>query len=53
MGPRLTPDERHWIKWAVIGAIITAGSTAAADLLKEEIKGWLQRRRDAGKEGGS
>jgi len=44
---KLTPDEKHIIKWAFIGAFITAGVAALCDLAKTEMAGWLARRRDA------
>jgi hypothetical protein len=42
----LNPDEKQHLKWLVIGAFVASGVAAVCDISKNEITGWLQRRRD-------
>ena len=47
--PAIDEEDRRWLAFAFAGALMAAACTAACDLAKTEIGGWLQRRRDAKK----
>lgn len=49
----LTPDEKHHLKWLFIGAFVASGVTAACEIAKTELQGFLQRRREEKKTEGA
>lgn len=49
----LSEDDRRWLAFAFAGSLMAALCTAACDLAKTEIGGWLQRRREAKKADGA
>lgn len=42
-------DDKRWFAFTFAGALIAASCTAACDLAKTELAGWLARRREAKK----
>jgi hypothetical protein len=46
---QLNDDEKHYLKWLVIGAFVASGVGALCDLAKTELAGYLQRRRENAK----
>jgi hypothetical protein len=46
----LSEDDKRWLAFSFAGALIAASCTAACDLAKTELTGWLARRREAKKE---
>lgn len=45
----LSEDDKRWLAFSLAGALIAASCTAACDLAKTELAGWLARRREAKK----
>ena len=43
--PNLTPEERGFIKWSFVGAIITSAVGALVDIGKDELKRAIENKR--------
>lgn len=48
-GPSLDDDEKKYLKFLALTTLVTVAITKAGDVAADELKGWLQRRRDARK----
>lgn len=46
---RMDEDDKRWLAFSFAGALMTAACTAACDLAKTELAGWLARRRETKK----
>lgn len=45
--PRITPEDKTWLKYTFLGAFIASVVSAAVEIGKDEIKSAIDKRRES------